>query len=144
MSGVFQSVTGFVRTATSGKSAQEKARQTKTSPADVVRRLPFLLFSCLNDLQISWSGCKDSQTSADAVEAGAATGAMSYVSGMYIHSIHDLTRFHRPLSMRSVNLSALKSHACSDSSYLLSPATSTKLSATSRVDSVRPFSYVLA
>jgi hypothetical protein len=42
MSGVFQSVTGFVRTATGGKSAQERARQTKTSPADVVRRLPFL------------------------------------------------------------------------------------------------------
>jgi hypothetical protein len=29
--------------------------------------------------QISWSGCKDSQTSADTVEAGSATGAMSYV-----------------------------------------------------------------
>lgn len=29
-------------------------------------------------LQISWSGCKDSQTSADAFEAGAATGAMSH------------------------------------------------------------------
>lgn len=32
------------------------------------------------DLKISWSGCKDSQTSADTVEAGQATGAMSYVS----------------------------------------------------------------
>lgn len=29
-------------------------------------------------LQISWSGCKDSQTSADTAEAGQATGAMSY------------------------------------------------------------------
>ena len=29
--------------------------------------------------QISWSGCKDSQTSADTWEAGVATGAMSYV-----------------------------------------------------------------
>ena len=27
-----------------------------------------------------WSGCKDSQTSADTVEAGSATGAMSFVS----------------------------------------------------------------
>lgn len=27
-----------------------------------------------------WSGCKDSQTSADTQEAGRATGAMSYVS----------------------------------------------------------------
>lgn len=34
--------------------------------------------------QISWSGCKDSQTSADTQEAGQATGAMSYVSGRAI------------------------------------------------------------
>ena len=97
----------------------------------------------MNDLQISWSGCKDSQTSADAVEAGAATGAMSYVSEMYMHYIHDLTPFHRPLSLRSVSLSASKSHARPDPSYLLSPATSTKLSATSPVASVRPLSLVL-
>jgi len=62
MGGVLHSVTGFVRSATTGRSAQQRARQTKTSPADV----------------ISWGGCKDSQTSADAVEAGVATGAMSY------------------------------------------------------------------
>jgi len=42
--------------------AQRRTRQIKTSPADV----------------ISWSGCKDSQTSADTQEAGKATGAMSY------------------------------------------------------------------
>ncbi|KAK8861765.1 metacaspase-1 [Kwoniella newhampshirensis] len=42
--------------------AREKTQQTKTSPADV----------------IMWSGCKDSQTSADTQEAGRATGAMSY------------------------------------------------------------------
>jgi hypothetical protein len=30
-------------------------------------------------VQISFSGCKDSQTSADTVEAGQATGAMSFV-----------------------------------------------------------------
>lgn len=29
--------------------------------------------------QVSWSGCLDSQTSADTWEAGAAVGAMSYV-----------------------------------------------------------------
>jgi len=62
MGGVVQSVTGFVRAATTGRSAQAKSRATKTSPADC----------------ISWSGCKDSQTSADAVEGGTATGAMSY------------------------------------------------------------------
>ncbi|ORY34251.1 caspase domain-domain-containing protein [Naematelia encephala] len=42
--------------------AADRTRQTKTSPADV----------------IMWSGCKDSQTSADTQEAGRATGAMSY------------------------------------------------------------------
>lgn len=62
LGGVFKTVTGVVKAATTGKGAEQRARQTKTSPADV----------------ISLSGCKDSQTSADAVEAGSATGAMSY------------------------------------------------------------------
>ncbi|KAN0138941.1 Caspase domain containing protein [Lactarius tabidus] len=62
MGGVFRTVTGVVKAATTGRGAEQRARQTKTSPADV----------------ISWSGCKDSQTSADAVENGSATGAMSY------------------------------------------------------------------
>ncbi|BEJ05546.1 hypothetical protein CcaverHIS641_0300680 [Cutaneotrichosporon cavernicola] len=44
------------------KGAVEQTRQTRTSPADV----------------IMWSGCKDSQTSADTSEAGKATGAMSH------------------------------------------------------------------
>jgi hypothetical protein len=44
--------------------AAERTKQTRTSAADV----------------IMWSGCKDSQTSADTSEAGKATGAMSYVS----------------------------------------------------------------
>lgn len=43
-------------------NATNVTRQTRTSPADVVM----------------WSGCKDSQTSADTSEAGKATGAMSY------------------------------------------------------------------
>ncbi|RSH82827.1 Ca(2+)-dependent cysteine protease [Saitozyma podzolica] len=46
----------------SNSQAEQITRQTKTSPADVVM----------------WSGCKDSQTSADTQEAGRATGAMSY------------------------------------------------------------------
>ncbi|KAI0259901.1 caspase domain-containing protein [Gloeopeniophorella convolvens] len=62
MGGVFKSFGGLVKTATGGRGAEQKARRTKTSPADA----------------ISWSGCKDSQTSADAVEAGSATGAMSF------------------------------------------------------------------
>jgi hypothetical protein len=44
MGGVMQSVTGFVRSATTGRSSQQRARQTKTSPADVVRMLLFLHF----------------------------------------------------------------------------------------------------
>ncbi|KAJ7274358.1 peptidase C14, caspase domain-containing protein [Mycena haematopus] len=61
--GALKSAMGLVKTATgSGQKAEQYARATRTSPADV----------------ISWSGCKDSQTSADATEAGQATGAMSY------------------------------------------------------------------
>ncbi|KAJ7066752.1 caspase domain-containing protein [Mycena amicta] len=61
--GALKSAMGIVKTATgSNKRAEDYSRATRTSPADV----------------ISWSGCKDSQTSADAVEAGNATGAMSF------------------------------------------------------------------
>lgn len=45
-----------------GQAARQKTIATRTSAADC----------------ISWSGCKDSQTSADTQEAGQATGAMSY------------------------------------------------------------------
>lgn len=62
MGGVFSSVTGFIKTASGGRKADTISKTTKTSPADC----------------ISWSGCKDSQTSADTQEAGRATGAMSY------------------------------------------------------------------
>lgn len=63
MGGVFSSITGLVKTATGNQQKAERyARATRTSPADC----------------ISWSGCKDSQTSADTQEAGRATGAMSY------------------------------------------------------------------
>ena len=62
MGGVIKGLGGLLKTATgSNKKAEAYARQMRTSPADV----------------ISWSGCKDSQTSADTVEAGEATGAMS-------------------------------------------------------------------
>jgi metacaspase-1 len=44
MGGVMQSVTGFVRMATTGRSAQAKALATKTSPADVVRTHITLFF----------------------------------------------------------------------------------------------------
>ncbi|EPQ52837.1 peptidase C14 [Gloeophyllum trabeum ATCC 11539] len=63
MGGVFSSAMGIFKTATGNtKKAEQYARATRTSPADV----------------ISWSGCKDSQTSADTFEAGQSTGAMSF------------------------------------------------------------------
>lgn len=60
--------------------AAERTKQTRTSPADV----------------IMWSGCKDSQTSADTNEAGRATGAMSYVSETFVETsgISGCARFH--------------------------------------------------
>jgi hypothetical protein len=39
-----------------------------------------IFFKTLAHFQISLSGCKDSQTSADTEEAGSATGEMSFVS----------------------------------------------------------------
>lgn len=61
--GMFRSVTGLVKTATgSSQKAEQYARATKTSPADC----------------ISFSGCKDSQTSADTQMVNKATGAMSF------------------------------------------------------------------
>ncbi|KIL67641.1 hypothetical protein M378DRAFT_73673 [Amanita muscaria Koide BX008] len=63
MMGVFRGAMGLVKTATGNSNKASKvAKATKTSPADA----------------ISFSGCKDSQTSADTQEAGQATGAMSY------------------------------------------------------------------
>jgi hypothetical protein len=62
--GALKGIFGVVKKAASTNTGAESyARQTRTSSADV----------------ISWSGCKDSQTSADTVEAGESTGAMSYV-----------------------------------------------------------------
>jgi len=63
MGGVLSSAMGLVKAATgNAQKAEQITRATRTSPADV----------------ISWSGCKDSQTSADTEEAGKATGAMSF------------------------------------------------------------------
>lgn len=60
--GVVKGLLGTFKTATSSSGADDVTKQTRSSPADVVM----------------FSGCKDSQTSADAVEAGKATGAMSW------------------------------------------------------------------
>jgi metacaspase-1 len=52
MSGAIAAGTQLLKKFTSGRAAKETARRTKTSPADVIQ----------------FSGCKDDQTSADAVE----------------------------------------------------------------------------
>lgn len=63
MGGLLKSGMGILRVASGGvQKAGDYTKKTRTSPADV----------------ISWSGCKDSQTSADAFEGGQATGAMSF------------------------------------------------------------------
>ncbi|VUC20708.1 unnamed protein product [Clonostachys rosea] len=60
--GVASNILGFIKKATSGEEAHNRALATKTSPADV----------------IMLSGSKDDQTSADATIASQATGAMSW------------------------------------------------------------------
>ncbi|KAL2377785.1 Ca(2+)-dependent cysteine protease [Blastomyces dermatitidis] len=62
VSGMLSTVGGLIKKATKGDASHQKARQTKTSPADV----------------IMWSGSKDTQTSQDATIGGEATGAMSW------------------------------------------------------------------
>ena len=62
LGGMASSAMGLFKKATSGNAQYERAKQTKTSPADV----------------IMWSGSKDEQTSQDAVISGEATGAMSW------------------------------------------------------------------
>ncbi|KAF3942099.1 Metacaspase-1A [Dactylella cylindrospora] len=60
--GVASSLGGFIKKTTTSSQADAVAKRTKTSPADVIQ----------------WSGSKDIQTSADTVEGGEATGAMSF------------------------------------------------------------------
>lgn len=62
MTSVMRSAIGLVKTTTRKVKAEKVSKATKMSPADC----------------ISFSGCKDDQTSADAQEGGEATGAMSY------------------------------------------------------------------
>lgn len=89
LGGVFSSLTGVGKKIMNTNSgAADRAKQMNTSPAGK----SLILLDCLKDRGdldtdliifalcvtdvISWSGCKDVQTSADATEAGKATGAM--------------------------------------------------------------------
>ncbi|OLL26047.1 Metacaspase-1A, partial [Neolecta irregularis DAH-3] len=74
MRGVFTSVKGLLNSA-KGNGAVERARQTKMSHADAIQ------FSGCKGIKILLAHLNngiDSQTSADAYEAGTATGAMSW------------------------------------------------------------------
>ncbi|GJN88093.1 hypothetical protein Rhopal_001049-T1 [Rhodotorula paludigena] len=62
MGGAIKGLMGMGKRIMNGDKATEVTKQTRSSEADV----------------ITWSGCKDSQTSADTSFAGEATGAMSY------------------------------------------------------------------
>ncbi|EFW20090.1 Ca(2+)-dependent cysteine protease [Coccidioides posadasii str. Silveira] len=62
MGSMVSTAMGFIKKATRGEETYQRAKQTKTSPADV----------------IMWSGSKDVQTSADATINGQATGALSW------------------------------------------------------------------
>ncbi|PGH27556.1 metacaspase-1A [Polytolypa hystricis UAMH7299] len=62
MGSMVSTAVGFLKKATRGDDSVKIARQTRTSPADV----------------IMWSGSKDVQTSADTSVGGEATGAMSW------------------------------------------------------------------
>lgn len=94
LGGVFSSLSGVGKKIMNTNSgAADRAKQMNTSPAgkdfeirfQEVSSLPLvadcLFHSIVASLShvadvISWSGCKDIQTSADATEAGKATGAM--------------------------------------------------------------------
>ncbi|KAI0342819.1 hypothetical protein BDW22DRAFT_1428962 [Trametopsis cervina] len=87
MGSVFSSVSGIIKSASgAGSRAEKKARATKTSPADV----------------ISWSGCKDSQTSADTVEAGQSTGAMSFAFISVLSQIQQQSYQQLLVNIRSI------------------------------------------
>ncbi|KIK97762.1 hypothetical protein PAXRUDRAFT_759934 [Paxillus rubicundulus Ve08.2h10] len=87
--GVMSGVTGLIKVASgNAQKADQRAKATRSSHADA----------------ISWSGCKDSQTSADASIGGRNTGAMSDVR---LHA-SDPVLFLTPLSTMQAFLTALE------------------------------------
>ncbi|GAA5979688.1 hypothetical protein JCM10908_003010 [Rhodotorula pacifica] len=81
MGGVLKSVMGLGKRVMNGDKAHNVTLQTRSSEADV----------------ISWSGCKDSQTSADTSMQGQATGAMSWAF------ITSLTKFPQQTYLQLLN-----------------------------------------
>lgn len=86
LGGVAKGLLGLGKKVMMGNKADKIAKATRTSPADAIQ----------------WSGCKDSQTSADAVEAGSATGfvlSFSIVTARFFNQRnHSLTCPHTCLA----------------------------------------------
>ncbi|KAG2236241.1 hypothetical protein INT48_008601 [Thamnidium elegans] len=74
-SGALSSLMGLGKSLMSRKGVDERIKKFKSSEADV----------------IMFSGCKDSQTSADAMENGKSTGAMSYAFTTVLRQNNNLT-----------------------------------------------------
>lgn len=99
LGGVFSSLAGVGKKVMGGNDSQEVRKQTKTSAADCIQ----------------WSGCKDSQTSADTSEAGKATGAMSFafISALSTSALvlpryrTDLCCFHRQVPSADLHVRSL-------------------------------------
>ncbi|KAI9485370.1 MAG: caspase domain-containing protein [Benjaminiella poitrasii] len=74
-SGALSSLMSLGKSVMGRKTVDERVKKFKSSEADV----------------IMFSGCKDNQTSADAMENGASTGAMSYAFTTVLRQNHQLT-----------------------------------------------------
>ncbi|KAI8635947.1 peptidase C14, caspase domain-containing protein [Parasitella parasitica] len=74
-SGALSSLMSLGKSIMSKKSVDERVKQFKSSESDI----------------IMFSGCKDNQTSADAMENGASTGAMSYAFTTVLRQNQNLT-----------------------------------------------------
>ena len=76
--GVASTAMSFFKKATTGNEAYERAKQTKTSPADVIMWSGSKVLLAIYLLTPTNTLIKDDQTSQDANIAGQATGAMSW------------------------------------------------------------------
>lgn len=93
--GMVKGLFSTFKSATTNSNAAEYTRQTRSSGADVVML----------------SGCKDSQTSADAMEAGRATGAMSWAFTTVLRQYPQMSYLQLLNATRYVSLELIKRFA---------------------------------
>lgn len=109
LGGVFSSLTGVGKKVMGGGGNNQAAvRAVKMSNADC----------------ISWSGCKDTQTSADTSEAGKATGAMSFafISALSASPFHYFGRSSRNSDAQRSQPSTPSKPTCTRPSASILPA----------------------